>query len=147
MQNFLAMITKKVQNLTRGNSRNNKKKKFASKPQPTQKGKFSCNFNLFETNTDRSIQYRACDGFNHIQTQCPNYILKKKKAMQTIKSYNNDSSIDDEDIVGGLVHDKRLKLEDSDDQILKSSDISSPCDLRILPYNNVKISSMKSSDE
>ena len=64
-----------------------------------QEGNFSSHSNLFETDIDRSIRCRACDGFNHIQTQCPNYILKKKM-IQTTWSDHNDSSIDNEDIVG-----------------------------------------------
>lgn len=99
-------------------------------------------------NIDRSIQFRANDGFSHIQTESPNYILKKKKAIQTTWSDNDDSSSDDEDTVGRLVvHDKKLKLEDSDDEISKSRDICPSRELHILPHDNVRTSSVKSTDE
>lgn len=112
---------------------------MSSKPQPAENSKFSSNTNFFETNIDRSIQFRANDGFGHIQTESPNYILKKKKAIQITWSDNDDSSSDDEDTVGRLVvHDKKLKLEDSDDEISKSCDICPFRELHILPHDNVR---------
>ena len=60
---------------------------------------------------------------------------------------NSDSSIDDKNIISELVHDKKLKLEYIDDKGSKSYDVSPPCDLRILPHNDVKISSVKTNDE
>lgn len=67
--------------------------------------------------------------------------------METTCNDNNDLSIDDKDIISGLVHDEKLKLEDSDDKGSKSYDVSPPYDLRSLPHNNVKISSVKTNDE
>ena len=67
--------------------------------------------------------------------------------METTWNDNNDLSIDDKDIISGLVHDEKLKLEDSDDKGSKSYDVSPPCDLWILPHNNVKILSVKTNDE
>lgn len=72
----------------------------------------------------------------------------KKKAIQTTWSDNDDSSSDDEDTVGRLVvHDKKLKLEDSDDEISKSCDIYLSRELHILPHDNVRTSSVKSTDK
>lgn len=57
-----------------------------------------------------------------------NYISKKKKAVQATWSDNDDLSIDDDNIVSGLViYDKKLELEDSDDERSKSCDVSLPC--------------------
>lgn len=67
--------------------------------------------------------------------------------MQTTWSDNDNSSVDDEDIVGKLVvHVKKLKLKDFDDERPKSSDDCPSCDLCIL-FHNIKISSMKSINE
>lgn len=42
---------------------------------------------------------------------------------------HDNLNIDDENIVGGLLgHGKKLKLEDSDDEISKSHDVCPPCD-------------------
>lgn len=48
--------------------------------------------------------------------------------MQATWSDNDDLSIDDDNIVSGLiVYDKKLELEDSDDERSKSCDVSLPC--------------------
>lgn len=74
--------------------------------------------------------------------------MKKKKAIQTTWSDNDDSSIDDEDIVGEpVVHDKKLKFKNFDHQRSKLLDVSPPYDLRILPYKSIKTSSVRSSDQ
>lgn len=48
--------------------------------------------------------------------------------MQATWSDNDDLSIDDDNIVSGLVvYDKKLELKDFDDERSKSCDVSLPC--------------------
>ena len=58
-----------------------KQPKSSPKATKPPKGKNSFKPNVF-ANKNKGVQYRECDGFRHIQSECAN-TLKKKKAMNT----------------------------------------------------------------
>lgn len=67
--------------------------------------------------------------------------------MQMTWSDDDDSSINEEEVIfsGFVVHDKKLRLQNSDDEISKSHDVSPLCGLWIISHNFFKASSDEQS--
>ena len=78
----------------------------------TQEGSSNPNFKLFDLNKFEGIQCRECGGIGHIQAQCANTLMKKKAMQSTWSDDDSNDSIDEEDLVGGLiVHNDSNKHE------------------------------------
>ena len=88
-----------------------KKRKNFNKPKKTstsvaltaRKGSSNPNPKLIYINKLKGIRCRECGGIGHIQTQCANTLMKKKAMQSTWSENDSNESIDEEDLVGGLI--------------------------------------------
>ena len=83
-----------------------------------QKGSSNSNFKLFDFNKFEGIQCKERGGIEHIQAQCANTLMKKKAMQSTWSNDDSTDSIDEEDLVGGLVvhndgNKKELNIRDA----------------------------------
>ena len=115
MNNSLALIAKNFKKMWKQKNFNKPKKTSTSVAPTAQKGCFNPNSKCFDLSKLEGIQCNEYEGIGHIQAQCAN-TLAKNKAMQSTRSddYSNDS-IDEEDLVGGLVTHDDVKKETNGD--------------------------------
>ena len=99
------------------NNFNKPKKTSTSVARTVQKGSFNSNSKLFDFNKLEGIRCRECGGIGHIQAQCANTLMKKKAMQSTWSNDDSTDSIDEEDLVGGLVvHNDVLKYTNDNEQ-------------------------------